>query len=65
MVLWWWCDGDSQRGARRHCFSPVRSSGGHRHRTGETDRQTVLFIYFAKRRRGFRSDLLILLNICS
>ncbi|KAJ0583246.1 hypothetical protein HanRHA438_Chr05g0205321 [Helianthus annuus] len=50
MVVWWWCDGDGQRGARRHCFSPVRSSGGHSHIAPERDRQTVLFIYFAKRR---------------
>ncbi|MFS8031728.1 hypothetical protein Hanom_Chr17g01549341 [Helianthus anomalus] len=52
MVVWWWCDDDGQRGDNRHCFSPVRSSGGHSHTAPERERRRVLFIYFAKRRRG-------------
>ncbi|KAF5803899.1 hypothetical protein HanXRQr2_Chr06g0276841 [Helianthus annuus] len=44
MVVWWWCDGDGQRGNSRHCFSPVRSSGGHSHTAPKRDGQCCLFI---------------------
>ncbi|KAM0029646.1 hypothetical protein Hdeb2414_s0018g00528431 [Helianthus debilis subsp. tardiflorus] len=44
MVVWWWCNGDGQRGNSRHCFSPVRSSGGHSHTAPKRDGQCCLFI---------------------
>ncbi|MFS8020980.1 hypothetical protein Hanom_Chr16g01422101 [Helianthus anomalus] len=43
MVVWW-CDVDGQSGVRRHCFSPVQSSGGHSHTAPERDRHCCLFI---------------------
>ncbi|MFS8026213.1 hypothetical protein Hanom_Chr16g01484221 [Helianthus anomalus] len=39
MVVLWWCDGDDQRSARRHCFSPVQSSVGHRHTAPQRERE--------------------------